>query len=219
MIPWSRIHTVLLDLDGTLLDLRFDNYFWAEYLPACFAEMRGMPLEDAKQQLGKLIDDARGTLNWYCTDYWSEVLELDVIALKETVRERVTPRPGAEQFLSVLKASPLDTLLVTNAHPDTLRVKLERVTWHPYFDRIVSSHDIGHPKESLEFWVRFAALHAFDLESTVFIDDNEEVLDAAAAFGIQHLVTVDRPDSGLPIRENGKYRGFDHFAEIIPELS
>lgn len=218
MIPWSTIHTVLLDLDGTLLDLRFDNYFWTEYLPECFAEQKDMPLGDAREHLKELIDSARGSLNWYCTDYWSEILELDVIALKEKVRERISPRPGAEDFLSCMQASPRETLLVTNAHPDTLRVKLQRITWHPYFDRIVSSHDLGHPKESLEFWVRFAALHPFDLQNTLFIDDNEEVLDAAAAFGIRHLLTVDRPDSGQPAQRSSNYRGFDHFKEIIPRL-
>ncbi len=30
---WSRIDVVCLDMDGTVLDLRFDNRFWLEMLP------------------------------------------------------------------------------------------------------------------------------------------------------------------------------------------
>ena len=30
MVEWSKIDTVFFDMDGTLLDLHFDNYFWLE---------------------------------------------------------------------------------------------------------------------------------------------------------------------------------------------
>ena len=38
---WSRIDHVLLDLDGTLLDLDFDNHFWQTLVPACGARRVG----------------------------------------------------------------------------------------------------------------------------------------------------------------------------------
>ena len=31
-IAWREVDTVLLDMDGTLLDLAFDNYFWQTFL-------------------------------------------------------------------------------------------------------------------------------------------------------------------------------------------
>ncbi|HBT55971.1 MAG TPA: haloacid dehalogenase, partial [Pseudomonas sp.] len=34
MLNWNAIDTVLLDMDGTLLDLHFDNHFWLEHMPA-----------------------------------------------------------------------------------------------------------------------------------------------------------------------------------------
>jgi len=36
-INWSEIDTILLDMDGTLLDLNFDLHFWMEYLPLVLA--------------------------------------------------------------------------------------------------------------------------------------------------------------------------------------
>ena len=41
-LPWPEIHTVLLDMDGTLLDLRFDNHFWRELVPERYAERHGL---------------------------------------------------------------------------------------------------------------------------------------------------------------------------------
>ena len=32
-IAWQEVDTVLLDMDGTRLDLAFDNYFWQTLVP------------------------------------------------------------------------------------------------------------------------------------------------------------------------------------------
>ena len=34
MLNWSKIDTVLLDMDGTLLDLHYDSHFWLNVIPA-----------------------------------------------------------------------------------------------------------------------------------------------------------------------------------------
>lgn len=51
MLDWTAIDTVLLDMDGTLLDLHFDNFFWLEYLPLRYAEQHSLPLPVAKARL------------------------------------------------------------------------------------------------------------------------------------------------------------------------
>ena len=40
MLPlaWRDIDTVLLDMDGTLLDLHYDNHFWLE--PVSYTHLR-----------------------------------------------------------------------------------------------------------------------------------------------------------------------------------
>ena len=51
MLDWSRIDTVLLDMDGTLLDLNFDNYFWQKHLPLRYAEARGLTPTAGREEL------------------------------------------------------------------------------------------------------------------------------------------------------------------------
>ena len=48
-LDWHTIDTVLLDMDGTLLDLYYDNHFWREHVPMRFAEKQKISLDQAKQ--------------------------------------------------------------------------------------------------------------------------------------------------------------------------
>lgn len=215
-MDWHLIDTVLLDLDGTLLDLQFDNYFWSELVPTRFAEKHGLDPEAARQEVAARIRDRHGTLQWYCTDFWSEQLQLDIIGLKHESRERIGPRPGARAFLDALRAHGKAMHLVTNAHPDTLTVKLAEVPIGGYFEATWTSHDFGHAKESVTFWEALHEALPFDPERTVFIDDNESVLDAAERFGIRHLRTILRPDGGRPERECTRHPAIADFADILP---
>ncbi len=43
MIDWDNIDTVLLDMDGTLLDLGFDNWFWQPHVPEQYPPSRHLP--------------------------------------------------------------------------------------------------------------------------------------------------------------------------------
>ena len=51
MIDWQGIDSVFLDMDGTLLDLHFDNHFWLEHVPDRFAQARGLDPAAAREQL------------------------------------------------------------------------------------------------------------------------------------------------------------------------
>ncbi len=43
IIPLADIRYVLLDMDGTLLDKYFDDYFWEHLLPEKYAEKKTSP--------------------------------------------------------------------------------------------------------------------------------------------------------------------------------
>jgi len=214
-LDWAAIDTVLLDMDGTLLDLRFDNWFWAEVIPRRYAAVHGLDVEEAQRRLAPKFLEVRGTLRWYCIDYWSGELKLDIAGIKREALTEVRFLPGAEEFLTKLKASGKRRVLVTNAHPLTFAIKNERVALTRYFDACYSTHPFAAPKEHAAFWPRLAAEERFEPQRTLFVDDSLSVLKAARDFGIGWLRAVRRPDSGLPPQSTGEYAAVDRVADLI----
>ena len=213
-IRWHEVDTVLLDLDGTLLDLHFDNYFWLHHLPRRWAEISGQTEEACRQQLHLSYDQMQGTLDWYCLDYWTDRLQLDILELKHEVAYKVALRPEAEQFLQRLRQLQKKVLLVTNGHRGGLQLKLAATGIDIHFDEIVSSHDYRAPKETPDFWTALMREHPFDRQRALFVDDNESVLDSAATFGIRYLLQILQPDMQRPGREPGYHAGIHHFSEL-----
>ena len=217
MINWSQIDTVLLDMDGTLLDLHYDNYFWLNHVPKRYAQIHNRDEDESRRQLTSRFEAARGTLEWYSVDYWSEQLQLDVPALKQEIQHMIEVRPHVEDFLARLQRSERRVLLVTNADRKALDIKLAKTRLGRWFDEIVVSHDLRAAKEEREFWHRLHALHPFQPQRTLLIDDTESVLDAARAYGIAHLLTLLQPDSRAQKRLDTRFPGIHHFDEIMPE--
>lgn len=218
MLDWDNIDTVLLDMDGTLLDLHFDNFFWQQHLPKRYAESSGQPEAAVREQLAMRFESERGSLNWYCLDYWSSELNIDIATLKLEICHLIAARPHVGQFLQRLKQSHRRCLLVTNAHRDSIDIKMRQVDLRPWLDEIVVSHDYGVPKEALEFWQRFHRQRPFEPSKTLFIDDTEAVLQTAREFGIDHLLTLAQPDSKRPKREQLRFPTIHHFDEIMPPI-
>jgi 5'-nucleotidase len=212
---WDQIDTVLLDMDGTLLDLRFDNYFWLELIPERYARQHQLSLEAARAALKPRFVAKQGTLDWYCIEFWSRELSLDVARLKHEAREHVRFLPGAEAFLQALRARRMPTVLVTNAHHGALRIKTWQTGLDRYFDRIVSSHDFGVPKEHPQFWVRLQAELLLDPQRCLFVDDSMPVLKAARAHGIGQIYAIARPDSTQASREMQEFATIEGVADLL----
>jgi 5'-nucleotidase len=218
MINWKEIDTVFLDMDGTILDLRFDNHFWKEFVPLKFAEKEGLSIEHAKAHLIPRFKSKEGTLDWYCLDYWSDALQLDIAGLKAELAELIAVLPHVSEFLEKIKQSSQRVLLVTNAHRDSLDLKMEKTGLQPFFDGLVSSHDFGLPKEHADFWHRLQQKHPFEKHHTLLIDDSLAVLNSARDYGIAHLVSISRPDSGLPKKEIVEFPAIEDFRELMRGL-
>ncbi len=215
-LPWPDIDTVLFDMDGTLLDLWFDNHFWLSHLPGVYAAARGVPAEAAQAELVARFGREQGTLNWYCTDFWSRELDLDVPRYKHDIAHLIRPRPGALAFLEAVVNSGRRAWLVTNAHHSSLTLKLDRSPLSQYCERIICSHDFGMPKEHPGFWPALLAREPFDPARALFIDDSEAVLRAAQGFGIAHLLTIAQPDSQRPPRSGLAFPALEHFDDLLP---
>jgi putative hydrolase of the HAD superfamily len=214
-LDWSTIDTVLLDMDGTLLDLRFDNWFWQELIPHRYAAARGITPQQASELLAPLFLSLRGTMQWYCIEHWTRELKLDIAQIKRETLSRVGYLPGAEEFLLKLKRTGKRCVLVTNSHPLTLAIKNERVGLMAHFDACYSTHSFAVPKENAQFWPRLLDKEPFVPGRTLFVDDSLPVLNAALAFGIGWLRAVRRPDSGMPAQPTGDFIAVDRVAELL----
>ncbi len=215
-LDWSALRAVLLDMDGVLLDLRFDNDFWHEQLPREVVAVHGGSLTEVRSQLARRYAALRGTLSWYDVRYWSDALSLDVSALQTRFAERVSVHPGAVEFIAALAALRLRPWLVTNAHPETLALKLAASPLRPLFERIICAHDFGMPKEHPGFWARMATAHPFDPNRALLVDDNLAALASAGRHGIRYLRAISEPDSGQPPQATWPFLSAARLADLTP---
>jgi len=206
---WQEYHTILLDMDGTVLDLAFDNYFWRELVPGVYAKLRDISEDAARDHIHGLYESREGTLEWYCLDFWTRELELDLVELKHSAKHRIRFLPGAPDFLDAARADDKRLVLVTNAHQHALELKKSVTGLDKWFDEFVCSHDFGMPKEHQEFWQRLEEYLGFERQHTMFVDDSIPVLNAAVEFGIGAVVAIRKPDTGMPAKDTGEHHTID----------
>jgi putative hydrolase of the HAD superfamily len=218
MLNWSKISTVLLDMDGTILDLHFDNHFWLHHLPLRYSTAAKISLEQAKADLAIHFEKVAGTIDWYCLDYWAELTNLPIQSLKREIQHLISLRSDAHDFMLALRESGREIILVTNAHPDSLSLKIERTQLDKYFDVLYSTHEFGVTKESQLLWERLQDKQGFTLENTLFVDDSINILESAELYGIKHLLAVENPDSQKPIRTINHFPSTSDFRTLIDDV-
>lgn len=216
MIDWHHISQVFLDMDGTLLDLHFDNHFWLEHVPRRYAERYGLTEAAAKAELLQRYQDVEGTMEWYCVDYWSRELGLDIALLKEEVDHLIAVHPHVVSFLEAVKRLGRPRVLVTNAHQKALRLKFDRTRLGHHFEAVVCAHDLGVPKEKPGFWDVLQSVQPFDPATTLFVDDSLAVLRSARSYGFKYLVAVLQPDSRGSARRIEEFPAIRDFSAIMP---
>ncbi len=215
MIDWQKIDSVFFDMDGTLLDLYFDSYFWLTYLPKRYAEIHKVDERSARNRIIPELKKKEGSLEWYCLDHWSDQFEMDLISLKQEVAHLIRYRPSAKELLKKLKQKNKRLILATNAHQDVINIKFSHTDLESYFDNILCSHDFGIAKENPGFWEAASKVEPFDKERTLFIDDNLNVLRQAQAFGIKYLFAIYLPDSQFPPKETKEFFAIKDFSDLL----
>jgi HAD superfamily hydrolase (TIGR01509 family) len=217
-LTWENIHTVLLDMDGTLLDLHFDNHFWLEHLPKKLAEKHNISLQAAKDIMATETEVVMGTLNWYCLDFWAEKLDIDIVEAKREIRHLISMREDSLPFIDALKSSGREVILVTNAHPDSLSLKVERTQLDQHIDQLISTHEFSVTKESQILWQKLQLKLGFNPQNTLFVDDSLGILKAAQDFGIRHLLAVSNPDSQQPIRDITEFPAVSDYHYLLDDI-
>ena len=215
-LHWEDIDTVLLDMDGTLLDKHFDDYFWEQYIPEHYSLLHDISVEEARRELLSRYRAVENTLDWTDLGYWSHELNLDIPELKMRINHLIGVHPYVIEFLEFCLSRRKKLYLITNAHSSTLSIKLEKTSIGPWFDRIICAEEIGLAKENEQFWHRLEETLWFDKAHTLLADDTEKVLDAANSYGMGHLIFVARPSSRKQVRYSERYPSIEFFKELIP---
>jgi putative hydrolase of the HAD superfamily len=200
-------------MDGTLLDLHFDNYFWQTHIPSKYAKAHDISLKEAQEYLNIETGKVSGKIEWYCLDYWTEKLDLPIVELKKEIKHKIALRPDTLPFLDALKQANKKVVLVTNAHPDSLSLKVERTELDKHIDLLISTHSYGVTKESQTLWQKLQADLKFDNDTTLFVDDSLVILDSAKKFGIKHLLSVANPDSKKPWLSDVQLKGYSYITD------
>ena len=217
MVAWSEIDIVLLDMDGTLIDLRFDNYLWNVVVPDRYGEREGVGRERAVEILYRDLLATKATLDFYDLDYWAKETALDIDAIHEELMPLISYRPEAPEFVAAVRESGRRVVLATNAHPRSVAAKHRAIGLLDTVDGCLSAHDLGAPKEDAKYWEHLkCALVDFRPHRALLVDDNILALAAAERAGIGHLLCVSQPDSSEQRRTDLPFPAFDSFAEIMP---
>ena len=218
MIHWKQIDTLLLDMDGTLLDLHFDDHFWLQFMPAHLPESHAYDPDKMDTHFHQPMQSTRGTLDWYCVDHWETRLELPVMEAMARHRHLIRWRPGTTDFLRLARKAGKQILIATNAHRAVWQLKADTLDLARFVDGIVSSHDYGKPKEDGLFWRSLAEQHQLDLARCAFFDDSEAVLASAVTHGVGTVVGIDHPNSAREPRVMNHHLNIRDFSDLKPGL-
>jgi putative hydrolase of the HAD superfamily len=215
-LSWQEIDTVLLDMDGTLLDKHFDDYFWEQYVPEHYSLLHNIPVEVAKSQLLVRYHKVENTLDWADLNFWSRELGLDLQELKLRINHLIGVHPYVVEFLEYCLRCRKKLYMITNAHSSTLTIKLEKTSIGPWFDRIVCAEEVGMAKEEPLFWEKLEQMLHFDKKRTLLVDDSENVLFSAQKYGMGYLLFVARPSSRQRVQYSCHFPSIEYFKELLP---
>ena len=127
-------------------------------------------------------------------------------------------RQDSMPFLQALAASGKKRILLTNAHPKSLELKLEHTELGRGLDEMLSSHETGYPKEHPEFWKQAFAKYDLDPSRCLFIDDNEDILEASKLAGVGFQLGIKNPDSKRPHKDFIDFPAIDDYQILHKEL-
>ncbi len=214
-LNWQQINNVILDMDGTLLDLGFDNFFWCELIPQVYAEKNQISFEQSQTLIFRKMRNVYGQIEWYCLDYWKQLLAIDIHQLKFECRHKISLRPNTLWFLEQLKQHNKQLILFTNAHSYSMNLKLEQTGIAHFFKHCISTHQFGVSKENQQCWYNLQQLVGFEKSESLFMDDSQMVLDSAVEFGIGYVLGISKPDLNKPVNVLNRIDVVEDFNQLV----
>lgn len=215
MIVFKQIETILLDMDGTILDKYYDDFFWEVYVPQKYAEKNQITFEEAQKILFAMYKAEEGTLNWTDINFWSQKTGLDIPTLKKEIDHLIAPHPDSEEFLEKINFNGNKVYLVTNAHNWVMELKLKKTGFYRYFQHCFTSFDIGYPKESLKFWKVLFDKTGINPDKTLLVDDTEQILHTAKNSGIKYPILRAISSSKAKPKNSEHFLTIKSFRELL----
>lgn len=187
-LDWDAIDTVLLDMDGTLIDHHYEAFFWDKLLPKAYARKHRISFGEARQRLKRIYSRQKNTFNWADIDFWQRELGMHLWKMRFQLGHLIRLHPHTLRFLKFLKKRNKRVYLVTGSMPKDRKFKLRHAGIGKYFDAIYSQSDAGVSKYEAAFWERLQKKTGFEKSRALLIDDSLEVLKTAKSFGIMTVL-------------------------------
>jgi putative hydrolase of the HAD superfamily len=139
--------------------------------------------------------------------------------LKKQIKEKIAIRPNIENLLSELQLTNKRILLITNAHPASLEIKMNHTGISRFFHQCISSHQLQLAKENPGFWGQLQTIEPYDPQRTLLFDDSFSVLRQAQSEGIRYLYGIKKPDSKQPDLKHDEFPLVEDFEHIMPSCN
>jgi HAD superfamily hydrolase (TIGR01509 family) len=181
------------------LDQVFDNYYWSELVPREISKINNMPLVESKAQVAVMGKDLAGTLPWYEIEFWEKRFCIDLIKPARQNLSHIKFLPSAQESLKKLNALNKKIIFLTNCDARLLSVKSDAVPIMQYCTAFQSSTDLGIIKEDENYWPIVFDKFNIDPATSLFIDDNKQIVMAADRAGIKSSFHITEPTSDMSV--------------------
>ncbi|KAE9527815.1 GMP/IMP nucleotidase [Testudinibacter aquarius] len=219
IIDWDNIDTILFDLDGTLIDLHLDAYFWKQLVPQTYADKEGLDAQTCHARIQQLYRDIEHSMQWYDIDHWAKTLDLPIREMQRQHALNTQVRSGVYPLLESLQKLDKQLILLTDSHPFSLQVKMDNCNLSSYFEQLLSSHQFQRPKMHSALWQSVYQHCQLNPDRTLLIDDMEPVLDQAKSNQMAYTLGITTPDSQQPPKQFNNHPSITDFQTLLGSLS
>ena len=213
----NTIKIISFDVDGTLVDLEYNDLVWFKEIPELVAKKKKISFEESlklvKEEYSKL---GEYNLNWYDIKYWISYFDLEVSYKKilEKYESQVKIFPDVIPTLKELRKDFI--LIVTTAMPrEFLIPKMKKL--EPYFKTSFSALSDFKELKNSEIYFKICKILNVYPEQIMHIGDQWEFDYLAACKAGLNALYLDRSNT----RKKGKYiiNSLEEVKKIIEDIN
>ncbi|MCK5043097.1 MAG: HAD family hydrolase, partial [Candidatus Aenigmarchaeota archaeon] len=204
---------ISFDLDGTLVNEKFDKIIWHEEIPKLFAEKNNIDIETATNMVyaeyyrGAFIDKVD---RWTDISYWFDRLGLDGWnTLMVNMKKHILVYDDTLKMFEQLSARKYKLIIISNAEEKFLDMKLEAEGLKKHFSSVFSAQStFGVRKKNKEIFMKVLERLGIKPENMIHVGNDRYLdLEVPSSVGIKSFL-LDR---------TGKTKG-DNVIHSLDEL-